>query len=357
MHHKNRLVQAAQVWDGSYALVKLLKSPEGGRLRGARVLELGSGIGLAGLFAAAEGCHVLLTDVGPVVDLVRANIAANKRTEFASDADERDFPPSAADVSQTCQFHTSLAPIETMAGQEGCTKEGCRARMTQGEARWSDPCRSATFVDAVMVEGGLQEKLHDVWDDQGRQSSRVGDRGADDVPCDLCGAPEHVQAERANDLKASASSQEVQLRSCCCNRQGERKGIAWAEASSIGCGSAAAMELDWEEDLATQAEAGPNDPRTAQFIIASEVLWLADLVEPFVRTLAAILAMQHRPECFMTYTHRGKDGSRTFAQVTAVLDCMRANRCEVQCLEGFRTQTDDRETVEVWRIVASLDSP
>jgi hypothetical protein len=49
-------------WAG--ALVKLLKSPIGRKLCGSRVPELGSGIGLAGLWS----CQVLLTNVGPCMD-------------------------------------------------------------------------------------------------------------------------------------------------------------------------------------------------------------------------------------------------------------------------------------------------
>ena len=71
------------MWEGSWACIEQLRQPESWlsqRLRGAKVVELGSGIGLLGLCAAAVGASVLLTDVPSVVtSTLSDNVAANHR--------------------------------------------------------------------------------------------------------------------------------------------------------------------------------------------------------------------------------------------------------------------------------------
>ena len=76
---------ARLIWEGSWALVELLRRERDSWLRelvrGRRVLELGAGTGMLGLAAAAAGGHVLMTDVASMTEEslapnVRANVAA-----------------------------------------------------------------------------------------------------------------------------------------------------------------------------------------------------------------------------------------------------------------------------------------
>ncbi len=80
------------MWEGSWAVIEQLRRQDAWlteRLRGAKCVELGSGIGLLGCAAAAVGAHVLLTDVPAIVDTVllpniRANAAMSPEREAVS---------------------------------------------------------------------------------------------------------------------------------------------------------------------------------------------------------------------------------------------------------------------------------
>ena len=65
------------VWDGSILLAKALESIFGS-LRNKTVLELGSGVGLVGISAAALGAKVVMTDLEYTKEQIEANI---KRAE------------------------------------------------------------------------------------------------------------------------------------------------------------------------------------------------------------------------------------------------------------------------------------
>eukprot|EP00929_Paragymnodinium_shiwhaense_P040912 TRINITY_DN21289_c0_g1_i3.p1 TRINITY_DN21289_c0_g1~~TRINITY_DN21289_c0_g1_i3.p1 ORF type:complete len:297 (+),score=63.84 TRINITY_DN21289_c0_g1_i3:62-952(+) len=63
------------VWSGGELLAQILPRLSG--LRGKRVLDLGSGTGVAGLAAAACGANVKLTDLPAAMPLLERNVARN----------------------------------------------------------------------------------------------------------------------------------------------------------------------------------------------------------------------------------------------------------------------------------------
>eukprot|EP00811_Abedinium_folium_P002539 NODE_12331_length_1231_cov_4.028080.p1 GENE.NODE_12331_length_1231_cov_4.028080~~NODE_12331_length_1231_cov_4.028080.p1 ORF type:complete len:190 (+),score=50.22 NODE_12331_length_1231_cov_4.028080:363-932(+) len=66
------------LWHGALVLTDEVIDHYGARLAaGARVIELGSGLGLPGMVCAALGARVLLTDVPDVADLLQRNVATN----------------------------------------------------------------------------------------------------------------------------------------------------------------------------------------------------------------------------------------------------------------------------------------
>ena len=207
------------VWDGAWALIEQLRGDLGDRLRGKRVLELGSGTGLAGLCAAASGAHILLTDIASVTSgMLEPNIVHNAPDGVADGASE-----------------------------------------TAAAASWPG-------------------------------SVPVGSRG----------------------------------------------------------GSAAAHALDWfkpvPEDLRPTLHAGLD------YVLASEVVWLAELVEPFVTTLVALLELPSRPVGLVVCRERATAASQTFAHLSDVLTLLEENGCSVTLISSQRGPDDEpTSTFEIRR--------
>ncbi|CAM9901002.1 unnamed protein product [Ectocarpus sp. 4 AP-2014] len=69
------------IWDASVILVRYMeRNPQlysRRRLEGKRVLELGAGCGLAGMYFALQGAHVTFTDLIEVVPLLQRNVTMN----------------------------------------------------------------------------------------------------------------------------------------------------------------------------------------------------------------------------------------------------------------------------------------
>ncbi|KAK7915645.1 hypothetical protein WMY93_011406 [Mugilogobius chulae] len=71
-----RLGVAAPVWDAAIQLSNFLVERRV-ELKGKRVIELGAGTGLLGIFAARMGAAVTLTDLPVALPPLRANVSAN----------------------------------------------------------------------------------------------------------------------------------------------------------------------------------------------------------------------------------------------------------------------------------------
>ena len=247
---------------------------------GAQILELGSGTGLAGLFAAAGlGASVLLTDVPSVVELLQHNVQANSETG------ERASHPAAGGR----EAH-SLCGL-------GHAHRGPRSEETNA-AESSDTC-----VGARTCPEAAKREVH--------------------------AAVDAIIAESTSPVRQTSQ---------------------WRRASPVGAGSAATARLDWTVPIGEQVGIDDNDPRDAHVVLACEVVWLAELVQPFVGTLAEVLRGPHRPPCLMTYTDRGTVQSTTFAHRDMVLRCMDSNGLAVEELLELQGYTADGEPVHAWRV-------
>ncbi|CBJ48314.1 conserved unknown protein [Ectocarpus siliculosus] len=78
------------IWDASVILVRYMeRNPQlysRRRLEGKRVLELGAGCGLAGMYFALQGAHVTFTDLIEVVPLLQRNVTMNLGGQAVEDA-------------------------------------------------------------------------------------------------------------------------------------------------------------------------------------------------------------------------------------------------------------------------------
>ncbi|KAG6537194.1 protein-lysine methyltransferase METTL21D-like [Zingiber officinale] len=73
-----RALTGSWLWDSAVYLAEWMAACGGAQLAGATVLEVGAGTGLPGLLAASMGAaRVVLTDVGQLLEGLRASVAAN----------------------------------------------------------------------------------------------------------------------------------------------------------------------------------------------------------------------------------------------------------------------------------------
>ncbi|KAE8774102.1 hypothetical protein D1007_53527 [Hordeum vulgare] len=85
-----RALTGSWLWDSAVVLASYLASAHPSPLLGATVLELGAGTGLPGIAAVAclGAARCVLTDVGPLLPVLRANAEANGLTPAQADVRE-----------------------------------------------------------------------------------------------------------------------------------------------------------------------------------------------------------------------------------------------------------------------------
>ncbi|NWV79849.1 EFMT3 methyltransferase, partial [Dasyornis broadbenti] len=99
-HHGSRLGPAGAVWEAALSLCRFL-GEQNLELAGRRVLELGAGTGIVGIFAAMLGAEVTLTDRPAALPQLRENVRRNfpggaggpRVRALSWGRDQRHFPP------------------------------------------------------------------------------------------------------------------------------------------------------------------------------------------------------------------------------------------------------------------------
>lgn len=111
-------VYSNTLWDGSLLLASFLRS-QPWRVRGQRVLEIGAGLGLPSIVAAAMGGHVIATEQSPL-DLLRREVCRNKEVVAAGggsiDVQELDWAESPEHVSQRLGSFDVVLGCDILAG-------------------------------------------------------------------------------------------------------------------------------------------------------------------------------------------------------------------------------------------------
>ena len=172
------------LWPGTWVLIDLLNDQAGPlapRLHGRRAIELGSGTGLAGLCAAAAGCHVLLTDLPSVVHgILDGNVRRNSAPSAAAAAGTKDPLPLAetdvSDVSGSTSQHRQEEPIgaavTSFNGSSGAAASasapwpgsvpigGRGGSACCSSLDWSEPLQPQ--LDASLIKQGLELASADV---------------------------------------------------------------------------------------------------------------------------------------------------------------------------------------------------
>ena len=144
--HEEYLPYWAELWPSGVALARRVAVRS---LRGARVLELGCGLGLPSLAAALAGGRVLATDWSPqAIELLEENAARNGATLETALVDW-----ASPTRSSSARRGTSCSPptCSTSAATSRCCSTCCRGCSTR-EAKSGSPIPAAR-PPSVLLEG------------------------------------------------------------------------------------------------------------------------------------------------------------------------------------------------------------
>ncbi|CAK0787864.1 hypothetical protein CVIRNUC_011086 [Coccomyxa viridis] len=81
----------ACLWDSAFVLTAFLAAQDQLKWCGAHVIELGAGLGLPGIFLAAQGARVALTDKQSVLPLLQHNVQQNTCSKLNISVEELDW--------------------------------------------------------------------------------------------------------------------------------------------------------------------------------------------------------------------------------------------------------------------------
>eukprot|EP00164_Ancoracysta_twista_P005786 GFYU01007958.1.p1 GENE.GFYU01007958.1~~GFYU01007958.1.p1 ORF type:complete len:158 (-),score=16.56 GFYU01007958.1:54-527(-) len=90
------------IWDTAIILSKYLETIPAAKLHGARVVELGAGVGLVGICACLLGADVTLTDLDEVMPILRENVEYSVQGRYVVRLDTLIVPGESAHVQLTC---------------------------------------------------------------------------------------------------------------------------------------------------------------------------------------------------------------------------------------------------------------
>lgn len=105
-------------WKGSFALARYLEAQRLDELRGKKVLELGAGTGLMGLWLGSLGaaCEVRITDQADLVPLILANLQLNRHAAcgtavFVSELDWISFSAASFSTRESMLEHVDYGVL------------------------------------------------------------------------------------------------------------------------------------------------------------------------------------------------------------------------------------------------------